>query len=87
MGNAHWIRLPLLVTLGVVLAGVGYLIQQKRTPRERRRADPWDAITVLMLLGGAIDALSPNATVFSQACLVIVVGWAGMSLATAWHGH
>jgi hypothetical protein len=85
VGNAHWIRVLLLIVLGLALAGVAYLIQQ-RQPRKRNRFDPGDVITGLILLGGAVESLSPNASLLSQACLVGLVGWAGSWLAQAWHG-
>jgi hypothetical protein len=87
MGNAHWLRLLLLIVLGAGLAGVGYLIQQKHTPRKRSPADlPTDVVTVLILLGGTVESLSPDASLLSQACLVGLVGWVGSWLARRWHG-
>ena len=86
MGNAHWMRLVILIVLGVLLTGVGHYIRRKHPPRRRNPLELGDALAVLILLGGTVDALKPDARLLSQACLVGLVVWVGSWLATAWHG-
>jgi hypothetical protein len=79
-------RSLILIALGVLLTGVGYLIRRKYPPRKRNPLELGDAVAVLILLGGAVDSLSPGASLLSQACLVGLVVWVGSWLTSAWRG-
>jgi hypothetical protein len=76
----------ILILLGAALAAAGYYIEQKRPSKKENRPDPSMWMTAVVLTAGAFDALSGDASVGAQACLVGLVALSGSWLAKAWRG-